>query len=658
MNFPYTARQLINKSIGLAKIKRFGLAYLLIMILPMVIAGCSGGDIPASPAGSSGSSDTSNGNTLDLNVSKTSILSNNSDSSIITATVVKDHVPQPNVTVNFVTTAGLINSASATTDSDGKATVTFKSGPRASNQIANVSATASGASASVSIQVSGNTIALSLPQGSMAIGATQTLTAKLEDAIPLGIYNASVTFTVVSGADVITLSNTTATSNYNGEALVSVTGVTAGSAIIMVSSLGASSQIGITIAAAAQVFEITSPATSPASLATDGSLIFKVNAPAQANVTFQSTIGAWNGSGGSVTVPVIAGVASATLTSVDTGLANVTVFDTAAPATKDTFQVNIYAPASQAANIILDATQFNLAISPAGISSKNSSTLTATVRTAPTATQPSGGVVGNAQVNFTLSNQPGGGEEVSPGTATTNSTGTITSTFSSGALETGGTGVRVTATVAGTSISDYVDIVITNRPGSITLGLSTKIIPSADNTSYSHQIRAQLADVGGNGVPNTKIYLKLWPMGYLHGYWAKDPVTDKCGYYYTNWPSDECNRSYYQPNEDLNMNLALDSGEDAGPMGRPDSFLTPPNTAAGTVPASVTTDANGVATFEITYLKMYATWVAVHLEASSSVQMTESKASLKWVLGVSTEDADACEAGGVFDSPFGYTSCN
>jgi hypothetical protein len=251
--------------------------------------------------------------------------------------------------------------------------------------------------------------------------------------------------------------------------------------------------------------------------------------------------------------------------------------------------------------------------------------------------------------------------------ATTNSSGTATTTFSSGSLESGATGVNITATVAGTSISDNVKIVITDRPGSIVLGRSTLIIPSGDGTAYSQTVRVQVADNNGNPVANKKVYLKLWPTYYYMGYWAKSPSTGKCTTFYTNWTSaaaaanfESCDQPYYHVNEDLNMNLALDGGEDDGPMGTGDGFLTPPNSAVGSVPANVTTDATGTATFEITYLKLYAQWVRAHLEASTSVQMTENLASLNWLLDLSAADAAQCEGTiAVFDSPFGHAySCN
>lgn len=653
------------------------LAALLFLSLPVMLSGCSGGGPAAAPAAgaSSSSTTTNNGYTLYLNTDKTSIATDNSDSATITATVIKDNVAQEGVTVSFVTTAGTMSFASRTTDSKGEAFITLKSGPRVSNQVALVSVSNSGASTSVPVQITGNTMTLTIPQTNMAVAKTQTLTALLQNAKPVPISQAPVSFTVLSGGSFISLSSTSGTSDSNGKTTTTITGVAPGTATILVNGLEATAQIDITVAAAAQVFEISSPTTTTTTMATDETLDVEVNAPTQANVTFSTTVGILTetgnpgNTGNTITVPVVSKIAKATLSSSDTGLAGVTVLDPNNGNNSDTLEVSIYAPASQAATIRLDSSLYNMPVSVAG-GIPNSAFLTATVSTAPTTTQPSGGVVGGAQVIFTITQQPGGGEKVSPGIVTTDSTGMAKTTFYSGILETGGNtnGVQITATIAGTTISKSVIIMITDRPGSIVIGPSLAL--SGTDVYYEQEI--QVSAVHGDGTPaaNKTIYLKLWPTYYIHGYWtvksADDPI---CVDHYTSWPyiwdgispipAGHCANSAFEPNEDVNMNLALDAGEDTGPMGTPDQALTPPNAAAGTIPASVTTDATGYASFKIKYFKQYANWLWVHLEASTSVQMTENVATTEWQLGVTAEDTADCKSvRRVFDSPFHYTMCN
>ncbi|MGL6042101.1 MAG: hypothetical protein ACRC01_13005, partial [Deefgea sp.] len=120
--------------------------------------------------------------------------------------------------------------------------------------------------------------------------------------------------------------------------------------------------------------------------------------------------------------------------------------------------------------------------------------------------------------------------------------------------------------------------------------------------------------------------------------------------------------------EDANENLILNSGEDGNiirvsnssfapipllsPIGSgltafipvsitgiPNGILSPINSAAGAVPTTVTTDANGVASFKYTYLKSNAIWTVVRFRASTSVQGTEARSESVFRLGASEADA-------------------
>lgn len=672
MNYLEQVLSLTMKPTATTHRMRSLLRSLFILALPLLLAGCSGGDVAATASATTGgtpsSNVTSDGYVLYLEISKNSIKTDNLDSAEVTATLLKDNVAQPDATVTFSTTNGMLLTNTATTDANGEAMVTIRSGPGANNQVVSISAISNGATANIPLEITGNTIALTIPQPSMAQGTTQELTATLLNANAVGIGNATVTYTVIAGSGIITLAKTTDTTGVTGKSTITITGQTPGTATIVATGRGAiSEEIDIIVADTANVFQITSPVTItdpatnlplPTSLSTDSSLAITVNVPAPTtSVIFQTSIGTWQQNGlETIIVAAVDGEATATLTAATTGLADITVFAADNAAIKDTLEVNIFAPASQAASITLQASQDNVPTSPA-LSAKNGVTLTAIVRTAPSVEQPSGGVVGNAQIVFKLQFQPGGGEQVNPSLVTTDSSGTATTTFYSGTLATGGTGVRIIATVLGTGVSEYVDVVIRDQPGSVVIGLATTLINGADDTYYTQRISVQVADSNGNAVPDKDVYLKLWPTYYYYGFWAKN-ADDECQAFYTPWPAGTCDNPPYDANEDLNMSLGLDPLEDIGPMGIPDGHLTPPNSAAGSVPPFVTTDENGIATFDITYLKLYATWVEVRLTASTSVQMTENQTSLSWPLSILSSDADNCEDGGTFNSPFGFViSC-
>ena len=90
-------------------------------------------------------------------------------------------------------------------------------------------------------------------------------------------------------------------------------------------------------------------------------------------------------------------------------------------------------------------------------------------------------------------------------------------------------------------------------------------------------------------------------------------------------------------NEDTaNRNLILDPGEDLNGDGQ----LTPPSSAAGTLPATVRTDENGVAEFNLVYLKGSAAWIEAEITASTLVLGTETQSVTRFFLGYSKADAD------------------
>ncbi len=88
-------------------------------------------------------------------------------------------------------------------------------------------------------------------------------------------------------------------------------------------------------------------------------------------------------------------------------------------------------------------------------------------------------------------------------------------------------------------------------------------------------------------------------------------------------------------NEDANRNLILDAGEDANLDGE----LTPPNSSAGSVPASVTTDENGIGNFDLIYLKANAAWIETEITADVLVLGTETRSTLTFWLPFAEDDA-------------------
>jgi len=198
-------------------------------------------------------------------------------------------------------------------------------------------------------------------------------------------------------------------------------------------------------------------------------------------------------------------------------------------------------------------------------------------------------------------------------------------------------------------ISDSINVVIGGVGGSVVLGHSTLIEIDDKNTSkYLMDMSAQVADSNGNAVSGAKVTLSFWPSAYYSGVWYDedpDPSAKKCVPYRSGGPF---------ANEDVDEDLILDRppasvvDEDANQDGE----ATPHNSAAGTVPSTVTTDSLGIGVFKLAYLKQYTPWIDVRARARTKVQGTETTGTLPFGLRYLIADGEACI---MPDSPYVLT---
>ncbi len=417
-----------------------------------------------------------------------------------------------------------------------------------------------------------------------------------------------------------------------------------------------------------------------------------------------------------IEVAVAGGTASAVFRSGQAGLATIQVFDPDNSSTSDTMGVAITATSVDAARITLQSSTYVVAPSSGGIS--NTATLTATVRTSdlqvvggtPVAfsiENPTGGgetvspvvvytdISGVATTTFTSGSLPSvepvivSARVVGEGT-----TGPLTNILSfnnldpatiertvGGSFETDGfedgeqirvqgsaknDGIYIIktksaltltldagetlateaagATVTITAVAVALDpgITIGGTAGSVVIGMGTKITV-LNPTTYALPMSVLVADSNGNAVSGAVVSLSAWPAQYSSGTWYDenpDPDAEKFVPYI----------SGTFDNEDLNENTFLDPGEDTNG----DGLLTPHNSAAGTLPTTVTTDENGVANFDLVYLKDHANWIRNRIGASTLVLGTETTASTTFRLPYERSEG---EAGDLHDSsyPVGLT---
>lgn len=581
----------------------------------------------------------------------------------------------PNVIVTMSADTGILGAGAVTTGATGMATTTFSSGASRFNRTATITATAGAVSAQLPVQIVGSTVTVNSSGATLPDNGTLpvTLTITPKDASNNIVLNAAVTLTKTGGTGTVTFTPASGTTDSTTGIFTSVvTGAGAGAVTVSAAALGATGTTALTVSPSAATFGIdqqtlqlggVGPGTvvagnpNPTAMKIGDKLVVWVNAPGLANVNFATTTGVWNGGGTTATVSAaggvvcsglpatVAGKACATLTTTQAGVATVQVYDPLTPATSASLTVGM--TSAIAASITLQPSPS--VVSKSVGTTTGSSTLIAMVRGA------GGAPVGDAPVAFSVVNPTGGGETVSPVVVLSAATtagglnlGEARTSFTSGTSPSGAGGVQIRASVVGTAVATNLapsgndaTIVIGGTAGSVAFGMATVIATDASNANYVRDMSVLVTDSNGNPAPQgTVVNLSAWPIAWSTGSGCVvDADTATTGTFY---------------NEDINENLILDAGEDGArqyylngaprgaylPGGKVDGSITPPNSAGGSLPATVTTDVNGVAAFKLTYTKGSAIWIQTRIRGRAVVQGSETVGEMVIPLYPTIEDAN------------------
>jgi protocatechuate 3,4-dioxygenase beta subunit len=615
-------------------------------------------------------------NAITLSASPSTVKSDNSNAAIVTVTALSGaNAVISNVVVTLGVDTGVLSAQTVTTGVNGQATFTYSSGSTSQyNRTGSITATAGATTKTLLVPITGSTMTITTATSSINTSTPTVLTVTAKDAGGNPVSGQTIKFTVVSGSG--TLSVATAATDTSGVATVSFTGTAAGAASVkadwMSSPTGtitaSATQLFNVVATGGTVFQLTSPASSPFAV-TLGAVTTSVavdvpdhiGVTAVAFVRFSTSLGTWQTSGTKTQTDAFVATgnyAEIFLAGANAGNANVQIdaLDASGAILSSAQTVlSLSASAASATQISLQANVTS--ISPSSGSTSSTATLTAMVRDA------SGNPVGNAPVLFELLNPTGSGEQVSPTTVMTAATaangvavGQAQSTFTAGTLPTTQAS-QIQASVIGTAVSSTTTITVGGTAGSIAIGTSSGISSVNSDTAYQLPVTVLVTDSNGNAVSGAVVSLSVWGEAYAKG--VRGPL---CNVIYDG-PSTTIFYAY--ANEDTNENLILDPGEDvdgagggcggcqnlvAPSYGTTDGILWPPSSAAGSVPQTVTTDADGLVTFNLTYLKDYASWLKVRLRARTGVQGTETTSVHSAWLGISEADSKSpCPLG---DSPF------
>jgi hypothetical protein len=535
--------------------------------------------------------------------------------------------------VTFSSDSGVLLSQQ-TTNADGIATARLSAGSNKALRNINVAVRSGSAAGSITLPVTGTRLNLTGATSIKRSDAT-TYVARLLDSSGNGISGAAVSVASSLGN---ALSTRTAITSPNGEVQFLYTANSAGTDTITVSGLGATAVA--TVGVSAIDFIVLSPGAGTSIL---------VNTPQTVTVQYRDIPGPI--SGATVQFSTTRGSLSAqAATTNGAGQASVTVISTSAgPANlvasivgvgQVTLPLNFIA--TNPAALILQANPGALLPNLNGGSS-NQSTIEAVVRDSV------GNSVANQQVNFSIESDDGNGGSLSTPSALTDASGRAQVQFVSGPQSTRTNGVRLRATVAGTSVVGTSALTVNGQALFISFGFGNEI-SNRDQTTYSQLFSVYVTDANGNAVGNQQITVASVPLTYGKGFleWSGTVYTASASSIPPLGAFTEC------PNEDTNRNGTLDAGEDLDGNGR----LSPGNPAV-VVPGRITTDSQGRGTFALEYGEQFAPWVEVELVASASVGGSESRSSLPFPLRGSSPDftTQNTPPAGV-ESPFGRTqSC-
>jgi len=537
-------------------------------------------------------------------------------------------------TVTFAATSGTLSASSATTDTSGSASVTFSTNSDKSNRTVTITAASGTAQSTTTVDVTGTAVALN-GVSSAVVGATTSFTVALKDAANSPISGVTVALSSALGNPI----SSSVVTDASGSATVSYTASKGGTDTIIASALGASTSKSVTVSSVS--FSFT--ALSSSNIAINTCQPITVNGggftTTPSFVNFTVTRGALHlvancSDSPSQVTPAYLPATTVWVKSSSTGSATVTASALAADGQTSiaTTSLPVNFVSTTPATITLQGT-------PTTVSVNGTSTLTALVRDA------AGNPVEGKTVVFTTTS----GGQVSPTTATTDSSGTATTTFTADSSSSGNSAVTVGASVLGySSVSTTTTLTVSGLAVNIVLGTNNLLDLSADSIYYIKTFSVAVSDSNSSPVKNQKVTISLLGTGFYKGFWVAGT---------SSWSRVQ---NHYCDAEDKNNDGAITGTElgDVNGNGHYDPngvALVMASTSATASPSVVvTTDGTGAATFYVKYPRNYASWVDVNVFATTTVLGLTGVGSSKFMLPILASEVSSTTTSPSFQvSPYG-----
>jgi len=298
-------------------------------------------------------------------------------------------------------------------------------------------------------------------------------------------------------------------------------------------------------------------------------------------------------------------------------------------------QFNIKFVAAEANFITVQVNPAVIGTNPIGTETEQSEIL-AVVR------DPENNLVFGKRVNFILEDITGG--RLTQGSGITDDFGRASTLYIAGPASSASDGVKITATVADTSISDSASLTVAKKSLFVTIGSGNKLEKDAETggTRYNVFHTVLVTDANGTPVSDADVTLGIYPLVYYKGV-AK--LEEGAIIFDPEEPSFGC------PNEDINRNGILDPGEDLNNNKQLD-----PGNVITVDKLNLKTGSNGYADFNMVYAIQYAFWVTAEITARLTVSGSESRDVLYVSTGCEATDANSglCPQG----NPFGTGACD
>ena len=504
---------------------------------------------------------------------------------------------------------GTLNVTQGTTNASGIATATVSSQSGRNNRTIQVTAEAAEVSTSTNIDVIGTTLSLT-GASSIPLNERTTYTAALRDSDGRPISGELISVESLNNNAVTPDSGTT---NSAGELTFDFEAATSGTDTLTARAYSGESLISAaqTITISPDTFIFTTPAEGAEFQLEPTTETVTIRweqngtpVPDGIQIQFSTTRGALMPANGLVTTS--GGEASVTISS-----------DTAGPSLIEATPLN--GGPSVKRNIEFVAaipSKMRLQADRTQLAPRETTTITATVQ------DTNDNLVKNAVVNFNLVDSTNG--NLSDTTATTNSQGQAKITYTAGGTSSNTNGVVITASTSGIETTET--LTIGGQALRISLGTGNELF-DVSPTTYQQPWTVIVTDSSGNAQANKTVQLSVTPTRYVKGiYDAPDVAGGEPENQWQYEPAQVCT------SEDINRNGSLDTGEDANNNGN----LEPD--ASASTPIEVQTNAEGIADFNLTYLKSQCSWIEVELRAVTTVSGTESDTRQTFRLSCAASD--------------------